>query len=78
MNYSDYIDLGFNRIDLEDEVHFNKTGNKLFAMQYKVNKHLLIDVIIGENPILYYKDQKVCELTVEQMKEVINRTFDLV
>lgn len=77
MTYQDYIQLGFKRINLDDEVHFNSTGNKLFCLQFKVNKHLIVEAEIGEDPTLYYKNQTVCELSVDQMKEVINRKFDM-
>jgi hypothetical protein len=78
MQYIDYIELGFKRYDTNDSVHFNATGNDSFALIYKLNKNLSIEVSIETNTItLYYKGNTMCELTVEQMKQIINRKHNL-
>ena len=78
LQYSDYIELGFKRYDTNDSVHFNATGNDSFALIYKLNKHLLIEVSIETNTItLYYRHNAMCELTLDQMKQIINRKQNL-
>jgi hypothetical protein len=77
MKYIDYINLGFERIETDDNVEFNETGNKSFVLSFKVDKHLHIEMPMGWPPTLYYRHKKVCELSVEQVKEMTNRKFDL-
>jgi len=78
MKYIDYIGLGFKRYNTHDTVHFDATGNKSFILIYKLNKHLRIEVSMETNTItLYYNHNTMCDLTVEQMKQIINRKFDL-
>jgi len=77
MTYKDYIDLGFKRVDTHDNVYFNQTGNESFALEFKVNKHVLINCHVTDKPRLYYKHNFMCELTIEQVKQIIERKYDL-
>jgi len=55
--YKRYIDLGFKRTDLSDNVEFRQTGYYGFTLEKKVNKKLSIAVCSGELdlPKLYIK-----------------------
>jgi len=44
MTYQDYIDLGFQRIDLDDSVVFKQTGYGGFALTKKLNENLAVQV----------------------------------
>lgn len=57
MEYKEYIELGFDRTDMNDSVEFNQTGYYGFALEKKINKRQLICVSSGEldNPKLYIK-----------------------
>ena len=44
MNYQDYIDLGFERIDLDDSVEFKQTGYGGFALTKKLNENIMVEV----------------------------------
>lgn len=55
MNYQDYIDLGFKRIDINDSVEFRRHGYSGYLLVKKINKRMRIEVHFTEldNPILY-------------------------
>jgi hypothetical protein len=78
MTYKDYIDLGFKRVDTNDRLHFEKTGNESFALEFKVNKKVLIESPVTDKPRLYYNHKFMCELTIEQVKQIIERKHDLI
>ena len=44
MNYKEYIDLGFERIDINDEVSFERNGYKGFILTKKLRKGVNIEV----------------------------------
>ncbi len=48
MNYKKYIDLGFERTDLNDEIEFMETGYHGFCLQKTINESLTIYVYNGE------------------------------
>ena len=79
MNYKDYIDLGFKRVDANDSVDFEITGYSGFYLYFKLKKGLEINVYWTEinKPTLHIpKNQEGhihrVDLTVEQMKDLIN------
>ena len=74
MKYSDYIKLGFKRVNLSDAVAYEQTGNKAYVLEYKVNKRLLLCVHVGSEPRLYYKHGFMCCLTLEQVQSMINQS----
>jgi len=57
MNYENYINLGFKRIDMNDNVEFKQTGYYGFVLTKQVNKKIVIEVTAGEldKPKLYIK-----------------------
>ena len=57
MEYQKYIDLGFERTDMNCNVEFKQTGYHGFALEKKVNKKQMVCVTSGEldNPKLYIK-----------------------
>lgn len=74
MNYEDYINLGFKRIDMNDNVEFGQTGYYGFCLTKKFNKKLTIEVSSGEldKPKLYI--QKVGQST----SHILNITPEMV
>jgi hypothetical protein len=44
MTYQDYINLGFERIDLDDGVEFKQTGYGGFALTKKLNENIMVEV----------------------------------
>jgi hypothetical protein len=57
MEYQKYIELGFERIELNCNVEFKQTGYYGFTLEKKVNKKLMVCVSSGEldKPKLYLK-----------------------
>ena len=55
MDYKKYIDLGFERIDMNDSVEFKQTGYYGFSLEKKLGKRMMIGVSSGEltKPLLY-------------------------
>lgn len=55
MNYQEYIDLGFERIDINDEVSFERNGYKGFILTKKLRKGVNIEVCSDnlDQPRLY-------------------------
>ena len=79
MQYQDYINLGFKRTDMQDNVEFKQTGYYGFFLEYKLNKRASISVNSGEldKPKLYIQKQdSECEnfilvLEDNQVAEII-------
>lgn len=59
MIYKKYIELGFERHDLDDQVEFNETGYGGFYLKYKLRKGVNIFVYSGEldKPRVYIKNK---------------------
>jgi len=57
MDYQKYIDLGFERIELDCKVEFKQTGYYGFALEKKLSKKHMVCVSSGEldKPKLYIK-----------------------
>jgi hypothetical protein len=57
MKYKDYIDLGFTRIDLSDNVEFTNTGYHGFCLEKVLSEKVQIVVNYGEldKPKMYIK-----------------------
>ena len=77
MTYKDYIDLGFKRVNTHDKVYFDNTGNESFMLEFRVNKYLLINCHVTDKPKLFYHYKFMCELTIDQVLQIINRQTDL-
>lgn len=56
MTYKEYIDRGFVRTDLDDNVRLNETGYGGFTLQRKYDNFLTVAVTDGEldSPKLYF------------------------
>ena len=57
MNYQQYIDLGFERIDMSCRVEFKETGYYGFSLEKKFNDKILVCANSGEldKPKLYIR-----------------------
>lgn len=57
MKYQDYIDLGFERADMNCSVEFKQTGYHGFYLEKKINERQMVCVTSGEldKPKLYIK-----------------------
>ena len=57
MQYQNYIDLGFERIELSCAVEFKQTGYHGYALEFKINEKMMIGTASGEldKPKLYIK-----------------------
>jgi hypothetical protein len=79
MNYQDYIDLDFKRIDTSDDVYFERTGYKGFILTKKLRKGVSIEVSCDNlgQPRLYIekKDREIpcfiLRLNKEQIIELL-------
>lgn len=80
MKYKEYIELGFKRTDLNDNVEFNNTGYHGFTLEKKVNKKMLIAASSGEldEPHLYIKKRHsntyhIIRITPEAVYDILNK-----
>jgi hypothetical protein len=78
MNYQDYIDLGFKRTDMDDNVEFRQTGYYGYNLEKKINKTTLLVVYSGEldKPRLYIKKKNnllyhIIVITPEIVKDLV-------
>ena len=57
MDYKKYIDLGFKRYDLDDQVEFNQTGYRGFSLEKIISEKISICATSGnlDKPKLYIK-----------------------
>lgn len=57
LKYEDYINLGFERIEMNCNVEFNRTGYRGFALEKKIGNDTMICVSSGDlnSPKLYVK-----------------------
>lgn len=57
MTYKKYIDLGFERFDLDDKVEHDKTGYGGFTLTKHISHNVMICAYYGElgNPKMYIK-----------------------
>ena len=57
MEYQKYIELGFTRVDTNDNVEFKQTGYHGFVLEKEISNTLLVSVNSGEldKPKLYIK-----------------------
>ena len=57
MDYKNYIDLGFERTDMNDPIEFNQTGYSGFCLGKTLNERISVNVCAGEldRPKLYVK-----------------------
>lgn len=78
MNYKEYIELGFTRLDLDDSVEMDNTGYGGYILKYQLNKKISIEVYFDElqNPRLFIekKDSKysIIDLSIEQLHKLVN------
>lgn len=72
MIYKKYIELGFERHDLDDEVEFNQTGYGGFYLKYKLRKGVNIFANSEDlnRPRVYIKNKR------ETPDYIIELTFD--
>lgn len=57
MDYKKYINLGFKRYDLDDQVEFNQTGYRGFSLEKIISEKISICATSGnlDKPKLYIK-----------------------
>lgn len=78
MKYKDYINLGFERIEMNDNVEFNETGYSGYCLKKVLNEKLSIEVNSSEldKPKLYIKKSfgdtyHIVLLTCEILKDFL-------
>lgn len=78
MNYKEYIDLGFERTDMNDTVEFNETGYYGYCLEKKLNNKISISVSAGslDKPKLYIKkslgdNYHIIQMTVEAVLDLL-------
>lgn len=83
MEYKKYIDLGFKRHDLDDQVEFNQTGYRGFSLEKTINEKLSICVASGEldKPKLYIKKRgqqtnHIIDITDEIVMDLLHKEVD--
>ena len=78
MDYQEYIDLGFERIEMDCNLEKEKTGYSGFALTKKLNPSSFIEVTSGDlnKPKLYINKEKgfsfhILPLTKEQIIQLL-------
>jgi len=71
MDYQKYIDLGFQRTEMNDSVEFRKTGYGGFCLEKQLGKNQMIGVSSMElnKPLLYIKRRKKDTYHIFQISE---------
>lgn len=79
MQYQEYINLGFKRVETSDTVEFQRTGYSGFILIKKLRNNVTIEVSSEElcNPKLYIQKKNsiecfILELTSEDILELLN------
>lgn len=77
MNYSDYIDLGFERHDFNDNVVFKETGYSGYYLEKEINNRMSILAVFGklDKPRLYIQkgnsdNQHIIQLTSDMVRDM--------
>lgn len=76
MLYKNYIAIGFQRLDQNDNVEFDRTGYKGFILTKPINDRMSVEVVSGnlENPKLYIKkpngQMHIIDLTPEAVRDI--------
>lgn len=80
MNYQEYIDLGFTRSEMNDNVEFKETGYHGFSLEKKINETMAVSVCSGEldKPKLYIKKAEgdtyfIIPITGEVVKGIFSK-----
>jgi hypothetical protein len=80
MNYQDYINLGFERTDINDSVYFKQTGYKEYFLSKKINDIMCIEMYgcALDKPKLYVKkknsdDCYIFTLTPESVNDFFKK-----
>ena len=78
MKYDEYLELGFKRTDLDDDIEYQETGYYGFCLQKKINKKLSICVDSGSlhSPRLYIKKNDrntVIEISPQIVRNLIEQ-----
>lgn len=83
MKYQEYINLGFERTDMNDSVEFRNTGYYGYSLEKKINDRMMICVSGGEldNPKLYIKKANqetyhIIKITTEIVSDFFSEGFD--
>lgn len=80
MEYQEYINLGFKRVETNDTVELKRTGYSGFILSKKLRSGVTIEVCSEElcNPKLYIQKKNsiecfILELTREDILELLNQ-----
>lgn len=80
MHYNKYIELGFERIDLNDNVEFKQTGYHGFTLEIQLTKNVSISVNSGEldNPKMFIRKDNsennfIINLEEDQIREILQK-----
>lgn len=84
MDYKKYIELGFERIDMNCNVEFNRTGYSGFALEKSINENISVCVTSGDldNPKLYIKKRfgetnHIIEITPEVVLDLFGTPINV-
>lgn len=79
MKYKDYIELGFERIDLNCDVKFDQTGYSGFVLKKDIAKNVFVAVCNGEldRPKIYIELENgntiVVDTTCQDVKNIVEK-----
>jgi len=79
MEYQEYINLGFKRVETSDTVEFQRTGYSGFILSKKLRSGVFIEAYSGDlfDPKLYVEKKNsiecfILQLTREDILELLN------
>ena len=79
MEYQEYINLGFERVEISDTVEFKRTGYSGFILTKKLRSGVFIEAYSGslDDPKLYIEKKNsiecfILQLTREDILELLN------
>ena len=83
MEYKQYIDLGFERINMSDPVEQKRTGYSGYTLKKEISGRILIEVYWSEleTPKMYIKKLNsdtchILNITPEMVKDLVGKKID--
>lgn len=74
MTYKEFITLGFERLDLDDNVEFDHTGYSGYVLHYKLPNKITIEIYWSNfnQAMLYIDDKYDKTISIDEIFSLIN------
>ena len=69
IDYADVLELGFKRIELQDNLFFNQYGYHCFLMKFKISKTLYFEWDCLSQKVFFFRNE---EIDIKNKIEILN------